>query len=208
MDPNHRSIRALLISLGGVFLLSGSSQGYFCKWDPNRGTYAKDPIQIFLNMSVRHQEPVPFAPSKKHSHEDENRKSKSKKKPIATREGKAPVWKLSFSRVFSKEDEVALMKGLIDFSMRNGADAATVVKNMDLFESFHMSGGRTLHTSVTIEQLKNKIQQLKKRWGKNDSTLTEMSERLWRSEKGDFATKNGKGRRKSKKNLVETMLMR
>ncbi|KAK1301251.1 hypothetical protein QJS10_CPB13g01164 [Acorus calamus] len=157
------------------------------------------------SQPVQHQEPGHSAPSKKRSHgDDENGKSTSKKvkkapsvqMPVATEEEKAPATKsVLFGRIFSGEDEVALMKGLAEFCSTNGADAASVVKNRELFEGFHASVGRTLHTSVTVEQLKNKIRRLKERKGKRgDSTLTAMWERLWRSE-------NDKG--KLKKNLVE-----
>ncbi|KAK1301154.1 hypothetical protein QJS10_CPB13g01165 [Acorus calamus] len=64
---------------------------------------------------------------------------------------------------------------------------------------------KTLHTSVTVEQLKSKIRRLKcgrvRRGKPGDSALTEMWDRLWRSEKEDHVNENDKG--KSKKNLVE-----
>ncbi|KAK1301250.1 hypothetical protein QJS10_CPB13g01163 [Acorus calamus] len=142
------------------------------------------------SQPVRVQDPGPSVPSKKRVHGDENGKDEAKKLkvPVEKKSSQTPL----FIRVFTEEDEVALMRGLVDFCAKKGVNAVSVVKNKELFESFHASVGRLLHVNVTGKQMKNKIRRMKGRRVK-DPALSDMWGRLWMDEKVETVYENGNG---------------
>ncbi|KAK1313485.1 hypothetical protein QJS10_CPA06g00496 [Acorus calamus] len=142
------------------------------------------------SQTVRVQDPGPSVPSKKRVHGDENGEDEAKKLkgPVEKKSSQSP----RFSRVFTKEDEVSLMRGLVDFCAKEGVNAVSVVKNKELFESFHGFVGRLLHVNVTGKQMKSKIRRMKDRRVK-DPALSDMWGRLWMDEKVKTVSENGNG---------------
>ncbi|KAJ8752358.1 hypothetical protein K2173_003994 [Erythroxylum novogranatense] len=64
-----------------------------------------------------------------------------------------------FQRVWSEDDEIAVLKGIIEFNETKGIDPA---KDMNLFYDFIK---KSLHFDVTLAQLKDKVWRLKKKFG-------------------------------------------
>ncbi|KAK1310443.1 hypothetical protein QJS10_CPA08g00703 [Acorus calamus] len=141
------------------------------------------------SQPVRVEDPGPSVPSKKRVHGDENGKGEAKKLkvPVEKKSSQTPL----FMRVFTEEDEVALMRGLVDFCAKKGVNAVSVVKNKELFESFHAFVGRLLHVNVTGKQLKNKIRRMKASRRVKDPALSDMWGRLWMDEKVETVSQNG-----------------
>ncbi|XP_020207948.1 probable transcription factor At1g61730 [Cajanus cajan] len=94
-----------------------------------------------------------------------------------------------FQRIWSEEDEVLILKGMAEFISSTGNDP---YKHAD---SFHDSIKNMLHVAASINQLKEKIRRLKKKFeansrrGKNgddphfskphDSTMFHLSKMVW-----------------------------
>ncbi|XP_065881808.1 GLABROUS1 enhancer-binding protein-like [Euphorbia lathyris] len=100
--------------------------------------------------------------------------------------------KLLFQRLWSEDDEIVLLKGIIDFIEKKGFDPA---KDMNAFYDFIK---KSLHFDVALTQLKDKVWRLKKKFenhakkGKNgedktfskphDQTTFDLSKKIWGSE--------------------------
>ncbi|KAE8712993.1 RmlC-like cupins superfamily protein [Hibiscus syriacus] len=66
-----------------------------------------------------------------------------------------------FQRLFSEDDEIALLKGMLDYSAKRGADPCA---DMNAFYDFVK---KSIHTDVTKAQLMDKIRRLKKKFENN-----------------------------------------
>ncbi|CAK9320964.1 unnamed protein product [Citrullus colocynthis] len=102
-----------------------------------------------------------------------------------------------FQRLWSEDDEIAILNGMIDYSARKGADPA-----LDM-NAFHDFIKKSLHVDVTKAQLVDKIRRLKKKYRNNadrgkkgaDPTFSkpheqkgfELSKKIWGGE-GIFRT--------------------
>ncbi|XP_020238513.1 probable transcription factor At1g11510 [Cajanus cajan] len=94
-----------------------------------------------------------------------------------------------FQRLWSEEDELAILKGMAEFISRTGQDPHRYP------ESFHDTVKKSLHVEASSNQLKEKIRRLKKKFetnlgrGKNgedpkfskphDQTLFDLSKKVW-----------------------------
>ncbi|KAJ9136285.1 hypothetical protein P3X46_033377 [Hevea brasiliensis] len=97
-----------------------------------------------------------------------------------------------FQRLWSEDDEIAVLKGIIDFSEKKGVDPA---KDMSSFYDFIK---KSLHFDVSLNQLKDKVSRLKKKFenhvskGKmgedktfskaHDQKSFDLSKKIWGSE--------------------------
>lgn len=100
------------------------------------------------------------------------------------------------SRLWSEEDELAILKGMVDFTSKTGQDPLKFTNA----SAFHDFMKKLLHVEVTSNQLKEKVRRLKKKFettagkGKNgeaptfskphDQKAFELSKKVWGSEQG------------------------
>ncbi|XP_022717451.1 probable transcription factor At1g61730 [Durio zibethinus] len=66
-----------------------------------------------------------------------------------------------FQRLFSEDDEIAVLKGMLDYSEKNGSDP---IADMNTFYDFVK---KSIHTDVTKAQLMDKIRRLRKKFENN-----------------------------------------
>ncbi|GMJ10012.1 hypothetical protein like AT1G61730 [Hibiscus trionum] len=119
-----------------------------------------------------------------------------------------------FQRLFSEDDEIALLKGMLDYSAKKGADPCA---DMNAFYDFVK---KSIHTDVTKAQLMDKIRRLKKKFENNagkgkkgeDRTFSkaheqnayELSKKVWGKEgisgkvESSAAKSNGKAKANNK----------
>ncbi|GMJ05379.1 hypothetical protein like AT1G61730 [Hibiscus trionum] len=115
-----------------------------------------------------------------------------------------------FQRLFSEDDEIALLRGMLDYSAKKGADPCA---DMNAFYDFVK---KSIHTDVTKAQLMDKIRRLKKKFENNagkgkqgeDRTFSkaheqnafELSKKIWGKEgisgkvESSAAKSNGKAK--------------
>uniref|UniRef100_A0A7N0U4P4 Glabrous enhancer-binding protein-like DBD domain-containing protein n=1 Tax=Kalanchoe fedtschenkoi TaxID=63787 RepID=A0A7N0U4P4_KALFE len=129
-----------------------------------------------------------------------------------------------FQRLFSEDDEIAVLKGMLEFSAKKGIDP------IDDVNGFHDFVKDSIHVDVTSAQLVDKIKRLKKKYENNmrrsktgvDKTFSkpheqisyDLSKKIWGFENakatsasngggGGFELKaNGKGKRTPKPNMT------
>ncbi|XVF87991.1 hypothetical protein PTKIN_Ptkin19aG0013100 [Pterospermum kingtungense] len=92
-----------------------------------------------------------------------------------------------FQRVFTEEDEIALLQGIYDYSMEKEAEPSV---DMNAFYDFIPN---YIHIQVTKNQLSDKIKRLKKRFrnnqgktfakGSHEQKIFYLSEKLWGDKK-------------------------
>ncbi|KAL6546708.1 hypothetical protein OROMI_022429 [Orobanche minor] len=78
-----------------------------------------------------------------------------------------------FQRLWSEDDEIAILKGMIDYKAKKKSDPVT-----DL-NAFHDFIKKNLHVDVTRTQLQDKIRRLKKKYENNKSKEKEGKERTF-----------------------------
>ncbi|KAL6567473.1 hypothetical protein OROGR_001141 [Orobanche gracilis] len=91
---------------------------------------------------------------------------KSKKKPepeTSERKVNDDSKKFPFQRLWSEDDEIAILKGMVDYKAKKKSDPVT-----DL-NAFHVFIKKNLHVDVTRTQLQDKIRKLKKKYENNKS---------------------------------------
>lgn len=153
---------------------------------------------------------------------DDDAKTPSKKLSNATSRasqstGEESSKKLPFQRVWSEEDEVTLLKGMIEYWEKRGVDPSTNII------SFHEFIKDRLRLDAVPGQLTNKIRSLKKRFKNNEAKAKngkdckpslqqafDLSVKLWGSEHGIMketsnpkASANGTTSKKKKKKSAE-----
>ncbi|EXC19617.1 hypothetical protein L484_019363 [Morus notabilis] len=91
-----------------------------------------------------------------------------------------------FQRLGSEEDEIVILKGLIDYAAKRGGDPAAT----DMY-GFHYFIKKSLHVEVTKAQLSNKVRRLKKKYSNNaarkkynptkphEQNVFELSKKIW-----------------------------
>lgn len=145
---------------------------------------------------------APVVGAKRPVDDGEAKESKrSKKKPekeIETPVKKTPtddVKRQLFQRLWSEDDEIAILKGMIDYRSKKKADPVA-----DL-SAFHEFIKKSLHVDVSKSQLQDKIRRLKKKYENNagkekkgkERTFSkpheqkgyELSKKIWGKEKSD-----------------------
>jgi len=109
--------------------------------------------------------------------------------------------KTSFQRVFTADDEVAILQGLVDFTAKSGNDPT---KHLS---AFYQIVKKSVHFKVTLDQLRDKVRRLRLRFenkcksGKTptfskpiEETMFELSKKIWGGGKVDVneGEENGK----------------
>ncbi|KAJ0083080.1 hypothetical protein Patl1_10985 [Pistacia atlantica] len=142
---------------------------------------------------------------KKETHADPDLDDEDQKKPGEDTK------KQLFQRLWSEEDEIAVLKGLIDFTTKKGMDPYQDTN------AFHDFIKKLLHVDVTKTQVMDKIRRLKKKYENNlgrgkkgeDRTFSKLHERqaydlskkLWGNESTSGVLESAaKSNGKSKKN--------
>ncbi|KAK3188168.1 hypothetical protein Dsin_027729 [Dipteronia sinensis] len=117
--------------------------------------------------------------------------------------------KLLFQRLWSEDDEIAVLKGMIEFSTKKGVDP-----NQDM-NAFHDFIKKSLHIDVSRTQLVDKIRRLRKKYENNlsrgikkgevrtfskphEQKAYDLSKKVWGGEGGVLETpskSNGKARK-------------
>lgn len=85
--------------------------------------------------------------------------------------------KVLFQRVWSKDDEIAILKGMIDFTAKTGAGPA--VANMNEFHDFIK---KSLQIGASKTQLSDKVRRLKKKINPtkpHEMAAFQLSKRIW-----------------------------
>ncbi|XP_059279720.1 STOREKEEPER protein-like [Lycium ferocissimum] len=141
--------------------------------------------------------------------EKESKRSKKKQQekeienPVKKTQTKAPnedVKRQLFQRLWSEDDEIAILKGMIDYRSKKKADPVA-----DL-SAFHEFIKENLHVDVTKAQLQDKIRRLKKKYENNagkekkgkdrifskphEQKGYELSKKIWGKEKNDKVENN------------------
>ncbi|KAL6567474.1 hypothetical protein OROGR_001142 [Orobanche gracilis] len=99
---------------------------------------------------------------------------KSKNKPVTSeRKVNNDSKKSLFQRLWSEDDEIAILKGMIDYKAKKKSDPVT-----DL-NAFHDFIKKNLHVDVTRTQLQDKIRRLKKKYENNKSKEKEGKEKTF-----------------------------
>ncbi|KAI4299240.1 hypothetical protein L6164_032717 [Bauhinia variegata] len=116
-----------------------------------------------------------------------------------------------FQRLWSEDDEIAILKGMVEYSAKNGADPH---KDPNAFHDFIKE---SLHVDVSKVQLMDKIRRLKKKYENNagkkngedrkfskahDKKAFELSKKIWGTEGtsgvAEQVKSNGKARKDKK----------
>ncbi|KAA8526470.1 hypothetical protein F0562_008327 [Nyssa sinensis] len=110
--------------------------------------------------------PYPSKPAAKRPVETEQKgkESRTKKSKVSNGEeedGAIEEKKSAINRLWSEDDEIAILKGMIDFKSKKGADPYA---DMGAFHDFLK---KSLHVDVSKNQLTDKIRRLKKKYQNN-----------------------------------------
>ncbi|KAL6562207.1 hypothetical protein OROGR_003214 [Orobanche gracilis] len=114
-------------------------------------------------------------PAEEKETETKNAK-KSKKNPeseSSERKVNDDSKKFLFQRLWSEDDEIAILKGMIDYKAKKKSDP---VADLNAFHDFIK---KNLHVDVTRTQLQDKIRRLKKKYENNKSKEKEGKERTF-----------------------------
>ncbi|KAI3456391.1 hypothetical protein Pfo_013054 [Paulownia fortunei] len=101
---------------------------------------------------------------------------KSKKKPepeSSEKKSNDDSKKLLFQRLWSEDDEIVILKGMIDYATKKKSDP---VADLNAFHDFIK---KNLHVDVTRTQLQDKIRRLKKKYENNKSKEKEGKDRTF-----------------------------
>lgn len=93
---------------------------------------------------------------------DSNAENGGSEEEEAKKSGGDDSKKLLFQRLWSEDDEIAILKGMIDYAAKTGGDPA--VADMNAFYDFIK---KSLHIDATKTQLSDKVRRLKKKYGNN-----------------------------------------
>ncbi|GLU06580.1 hypothetical protein SLE2022_236020 [Rubroshorea leprosula] len=125
---------------------------------------------------------------------------KRNKKPSASSASTGDEKTTPFQRVWSEEDELAILKGMIEYKSKKGTDTYADIGG------FHDFIKKTVRADVSQNQLKDKIRRLKKKYENNvdkgvsaftklhDEKAFRLSKKIWGLETRD----SGKSKKKAK----------
>ncbi|KAL4309248.1 hypothetical protein GQ457_01G003100 [Hibiscus cannabinus] len=194
---------------------------------PDVKPIATKPMEDMNAKKIRSNKPVASpvraSPSKRPGEVDQDAKEAKRPKKKAGEEGNImtpaveevkktgeDAKKQLFQRLFSEDDEIALLRGMLDYSAKKGADPCA---DMNAFYDFVK---KSIHTDVTKAQLMDKIRRLKKKFENNagkgkqggDRTFSkaheqnafELSKKIWGKEgiSGKFESSAAKSNGKAK----------
>lgn len=135
--------------------------------------------------------------NKKKTTEEKNKKKEKEPEEDDNNNNK----KASFQRVFTEDDEVAILQGLVDFTAKSGNDPT---KHLS---AFYQIVKKSVHFKVTLDQLRDKVRRLRLKFenklksGKTptfskpiEETMFELSKKIWGGGKVDVneGEENGK----------------
>ncbi|XAR55418.1 hypothetical protein NMG60_11035485 [Bertholletia excelsa] len=137
----------------------------------------------------------------------ESQKKKSKVSNGDEEEGAVEEKKSAITRLWSEDDEIAVLKGLIEYQSKKGADPHA---DMGAFHDFIK---KSLHVDVTKSQLVDKIRRLKKKYQNNvekgekgedpvfskphEHKSFELSKKIWGRGAGNAVENNSNAKTKS-----------
>lgn len=139
-------------------------------------------------LSTTSSPPAKSTAAKRGSETDRDVKdSKRAKKKDSEADGVADksedTKKQLFQRVWSPDDEIALLEGIIEFTEKKGFDP---IKDMNAFFDFIK---KSLHFDVSINQLKDKVWRLKKKFANakkfskpHDQKASDLANKIWSRE--------------------------
>ncbi|KAH7545836.1 probable transcription factor At1g61730 [Ziziphus jujuba] len=205
--------------------------------DPNVKPIASKPMEETSTAkkprSKSNATPAARLPAKRPSGESEAKESKRAKKKgqepededepgtasVAEEEQKKPGdEKKLFQRLWSEDDEIVILRGMIDYTAKKGADPSA---DMNAFHDFIK---KSLQINVTKAQLADKVRRLKKKYENNagkgkkynptkphELKAFELSKKIWGGEGpsgggGDEPKSNGKVRSNQKSNRSLALL--
>ncbi|KAE8703364.1 oxygen-evolving enhancer protein 3 [Hibiscus syriacus] len=135
---------------------------------------ASKPMEDMNANKPRSYKPLASSSSKRPAEIEQDAKEAKRPKKKAGEEGNTTATaveevkktgedakKQLFQRLFSEDDEIALLKGMLDYSAKKGADPCA---DMNAFYDFVK---KSIHTDVTKAQLMDKIRRLKKKFENN-----------------------------------------
>ncbi|XP_019439220.1 PREDICTED: GLABROUS1 enhancer-binding protein-like isoform X2 [Lupinus angustifolius] len=158
--------------------------------------------------------PIDVSSLKRPANENDSRRVKKKGAYESEEEAKKAVVdsRKMFQRLWSEEDEIAILKGMVEFTSKTGKDPYKYA------EAFYEFVKKSLHVEASSNQLKEKIRRLKKKFennaqrGKNgedpnfskqfDRETFELSKKVWGNAGSGGVENVVKG--KSDKKVVET----
>ncbi|KAK6149806.1 hypothetical protein DH2020_017331 [Rehmannia glutinosa] len=129
------------------------------------------------------------------------KKSKKKSEPeTSEKKSNDDSKKLLFQRIWSEDDEIVILKGMIDYATKKKSDP---VADLNAFHDFIK---KNLHVDVTRTQLQDKIRRLKKKYENNKSKEKEGKDRSFtkpHEQKAYELSKNIWGSENGKENGIE-----
>ncbi|KAK3008580.1 hypothetical protein RJ639_014579 [Escallonia herrerae] len=128
--------------------------------DPNIKPIATKPMEVLSKPTS----PTPLAGSKRPAESEPKGTHSTKKKVEAVGSGSAAMPedpKKLFQRLWSEDDEIAMLKGMIEYTAKKGADP---VVDMNVFYDFIK---KSLHFDCSKTQLADKVRRLKNKYVNN-----------------------------------------
>ncbi|KAK2988235.1 hypothetical protein RJ640_002879 [Escallonia rubra] len=136
--------------------------------DPNIKPIATNPMEVLSKPTKKPRSnptsPTPLAGSKRPAESEPKGTQRTKKKVEAVGSGSAAMPedpKKLFQRLWSEDDEIAVLKGMIEYTAKKGADP---VADMNAFYDFIK---KSLHFDCSKTQLADKVRRLKNKYVNN-----------------------------------------
>ncbi|KAJ4703282.1 mediator-associated protein 1 [Melia azedarach] len=175
---------------------SGSETESDSEHDATPKPIASKPMEETPKATKSRSKPAAKRPNQTEEDQKDSKRAKKKGVDADPDEEKKPgedTKKQLFQRLWSEEDEIVVLKGMIDYSTKKGVDP-----NQDM-NAFHDYIKKSLHVDVSKAQLVDKIRRLKKKYQNNlekglkkgeDQTFSkpheqkayDLSKKLWGSE--------------------------
>ncbi|CAH2057421.1 unnamed protein product [Thlaspi arvense] len=167
----------------------------------------KHSVQSPLNLLRRRSQSCRTPKAEGEQKGKESQKKKSKVSNGDEEEGAVEEKKSAITRLWSEDDEIAVLKGLIEYQSKKGADPHA---DMGAFHDFIK---KSLHVDVTKSQLVDKIRRLKKKYQNNvekgekgedpvfskphEHKSFELSKKIWGRGAGNAVENNSNAKTKS-----------
>lgn len=140
--------------------------------------------------------PKPVTASAKQAPGESEAKASKKPKGKESEPGEDESKKLLFQRVWSEEDEIVILKGMIDYVAKRGLDPSGDMN------SFHDFIKKSLQIDCSKTQLADKVRRLKKKFENNsakkkknlnphEGKVFELSKRIWDPPKANGPSQRG-----------------
>ncbi|KAK2644261.1 hypothetical protein Ddye_019456 [Dipteronia dyeriana] len=196
---------------------SGSDSESESEPDQTPKPIATKPMEETPKATKPRSKPASKRPSETDAAQKESKRAKNKgteadcddEEPLESKKPGEDTKKQLFQRLWSEDDEIAVLKGMIEFSTKKGVDP-----NQDM-NAFHDFIKKSLHVDVSRTQLVDKIRRLRKKYENNlergikkgevrtfskphEQKAYDLSKKVWGSEGGVVETaskSNGKARK-------------